>query len=67
VIEDLKVGLAETRNARLKREVQTLRPKTINNILTVLGHVLQVGRKRGLIATVPRSRASRCRYRTGTS
>jgi integrase len=53
VIEDLKVGLAATRNARLKREVQTLHPKTINNVLTVLGHVLSVGRKRGLLATVP--------------
>lgn len=53
VIEDFKVGLAETRNARLKREVQRIRPKTINNILTVLGHVLQVGRKRGLTVTVP--------------
>lgn len=30
-----------------------LKPKTINNVLTVLGHVLQVGRKRGLIGTVP--------------
>lgn len=53
VIEDFKVILAGTRNARVKCEVQVIAPKTVNNILTVLGHVLQVGRKRGLIATVP--------------
>jgi integrase len=53
IIEDLKIALAETRNARFKREVKMLRPKTINNVLTVLGHVLQVGRKRGHVGAVP--------------
>jgi integrase len=53
VIEDLKVALSETRNARIKREVQMLDPKTVNNMLTALGHLLQVARKRGLVAAVP--------------
>jgi len=53
VIADLKVDLSQTRNARLKRAVKMIKPKTINNVLTVLGHVLQVGRKRGLIGSVP--------------
>jgi integrase len=53
VIEDFKVILAETRNARIKREVQTLSPKTVNNVLIVLRHVLAVARKRGLIPAVP--------------
>jgi integrase len=53
VIEDLKIALSETRNTRIKREVQRLNPKTVNNVLTALGHLLQVARKRGLVAAVP--------------
>ena len=53
VIEDLKIALAETRNGRVKRAMRLLNPKTINNVLTTLRHMLQVARKRGLIDRLP--------------
>jgi integrase len=53
VVEDFKIALSETRNGRLKRAVQMLNPKTINNVLTTLRHMLQVARKRGLIDQLP--------------
>jgi integrase len=54
VIQDFRKALSETRNARLKRAVQMLNPKTINNVLTVLGHLLHVAQERGLIVAVPK-------------
>lgn len=54
VIQDFRKALSETRNARLKRAVQMLTPKTINNVLTVLGHLLHVAQERGLIVAVPK-------------
>jgi integrase len=53
VVEDLKIALAETRNGRCKRTARKLNPKTINNVLTTLRHMLQVARKRGLIDRLP--------------
>src|SRR4029077_19627910 len=42
-----------TRNGRVKRAVRLLNPKTINNVLTTLRHMLQVARKRELIDRLP--------------
>jgi len=58
-VDDLRVALAQTRNTKIKREVRMLKGKTINNVLDILGHVLDVARMRGEIAMVPRSRGSR--------
>jgi integrase len=52
VIEDFKLSLAKTR-CRNTKAPRTLSPKTLNNVLVVLSHALQVARKRNLIATVP--------------
>lgn len=62
-IEDLKIRLAETLTQNVSRkkdgrpgtrkERRYLSNKTINNILSVLRHVLRVAKKRGLVATVP--------------
>jgi integrase len=53
-IEDFKLQLAETPNARRKHEVRMLHPKTINNALTVLGHLLHEAHERELITRVPK-------------
>jgi integrase len=39
--------------APMRADNPNVEHECMNNILTVLGHVLQVGRKRGLLATVP--------------
>ena len=60
VIEDLKVELARTPIANATRrddepakKIRLLKPKTINNCLTVLRRMLSIARKRGLIENVP--------------
>ncbi len=60
VIEDLKVELARTPIANSTRrddepatKIRLLKPKTINNCLTVLRRMLSIARKRGLIENVP--------------
>jgi integrase len=53
VVEDFKIALAETQHARVKGRVRYLHPKTINNVLTALQHMLRVARKRDLIEKVP--------------
>jgi hypothetical protein len=74
VIEDLKVELARTpianatrRDDEPERKVRLLKPKTIHNCLTVLRRTLSIGRKRGLIETVPRWSGSGRRSLTSTS
>jgi len=60
VIEDLKVELARTpianatrRDEEPAKKIRLLKPKTINNCLTVLRRMLSIARKRGLIENVP--------------
>ena len=52
-VDDLRVALAQTRNTKILREVRMIKGKTINNVLDILGHVLDVARMRGEIAMVP--------------
>ena len=68
-VEDLKVALARTatRNVSRKKdgkpgtrkETKHLSNKSINNVLTLLRHMLKVAKKRGLISTVPEIEAYR--------
>jgi hypothetical protein len=53
VVEDLKIALAQTRSARCKRTPRVLHPRTINNVLSTLRHMLQIARKRGHIERLP--------------
>jgi integrase len=52
VIEDFKLSLAKTQ-CRHTKTPRTLAPGTMHNILVVLSDMLQVARKRSLIASVP--------------
>lgn len=51
-IEDFKISLVQKRAAHVKA-LRLLSPKTVNNALVVLSHMLQTARKRGLIESVP--------------
>ena len=68
-IEDLKINLAKTPTQNVSRkkdgkpgtrkETKYLSNKSINNVLTLLRHMLKVAKKRGLISTVPEVEAYR--------
>jgi integrase len=52
-IDTFRVALAATCDPRVRREIRTLKGKTVNGILDLLGHVLEFARRRGAIAVVP--------------
>ena len=52
-IEDFKLALSRTPLARLRKAPRMLCNKSINNILVVVNHMLEVARKRGVISVVP--------------
>ncbi len=53
VIEDFKLGLAQSQALNIKHRPSLLSPKTIHNLLVHVSDMLGVARKRGLIAAVP--------------
>ena len=67
VIDDFRLGLSTTRNARLKAREQMLAAKTINNVLTVLEHILEIGRIEGFSRACRRSAGCTHPIRNGTS
>mgnify|MGYP000502889972 FL=1 len=60
-VGDLRLALAATRSGRVAARVQPLSAKSINNVLNVLRHVLDVARERGLIEAVPKIKLLRVR------
>ncbi|MEZ4404272.1 MAG: tyrosine-type recombinase/integrase [Kofleriaceae bacterium] len=68
-IEDLKVALAKTPTQNVSRkkdgrpgtrkETKYLSNKSINNVLTLLRHMLKVAKKRGLLSSIPEIEAYR--------